>query len=181
MATVDEKRSLRRQVRDYKAHMTPEMVLDASADIFAQVEEMPEFREASTVLAYWSMPDEVGTHDVISRWSASKKVVLPVVDGRNLILREYSPDTMLPGYREILEPGPDAAAVPSEKVDFAIIPGMAFDRDGRRLGRGGGFYDGLLPQLSCMKVGVCFGCQVVESVPCEEHDCKVDKVVTNRK
>lgn len=181
MTVLDAKRLLRRQVKERKARMTAEAVQAASADIFAQVEAMPGFMAASTVLAYWSLDDEVATHAAVERWSASKRVLLPVVEGERLVLRQYAPDSMVPGYRGILEPGPAAPAADPGDVDLAVIPGMAFDPQGHRLGRGGGFYDRLLPQLACVTVGVCLDIQMTDAVPCEPHDCKVDKVVTNRK
>lgn len=179
MATIDDKKALRRQVRAQKSQLTAEAVRAASADIFRQLEELPEFGVARTVMAYWSMDDEVATHEAIERWSADRRVALPVVVGDSLELRLYDPSQMLPGYRGILEPGSDATKVEPYEVDLAVIPGMAFDSEGHRLGRGGGFYDHLLPQLACMKVGVCLDCQKVAEVPCEEHDCMVDKVITN--
>lgn len=181
MAIPDEKKLLRKQVRERKARLSAEAAAWASADIIAQVEALPAFAGASTVLAYWSMADEVQTHEAVARWSASKRVLLPVVVGDGLVLRQYGAGSMMPGYRGILEPGPDSAAAAPEEVELAIIPGMAFDVEGHRLGRGGGYYDRLLPQLRCMKLGVCYDCQFLASVPCEKHDCKVDKVVTNRK
>jgi 5-formyltetrahydrofolate cyclo-ligase len=75
-----------------------------------------------------------------------------------------------------MEPSQDAPV--AEKIDLVIVPGMAFDSKGNRLGRGGGFYDRLLPTLSCPKVGVCRNHQFVEEVPVQSWDQKVDIVVT---
>jgi 5-formyltetrahydrofolate cyclo-ligase len=153
-------------------------VADAAQDvsIWSQVEDLPEFKAAGSVLLYWSMASEVDTHAFAQRWYDRKKLYLPKVSGESLEIREYIPDDIAPGYRGIMEPS-DKAPV-AEKVDLVIVPGMAFDARGNRLGRGGGFYDRLLPSLSCPKVGVCRRHQFVEEVPVQAWDQKVDIVVT---
>ena len=67
----------------------------------------------------------------------------------------------------------------SADIDLAVIPGMAFDRDGHRLGRGKGFYDKLLPGIKCRKIGLCFSFQLADSVPIEPHDIVMDMVLTD--
>ena len=96
--------------------------------------------------------------------------------GETLEIREYIPEDMQEGYRGIMEPSPQAPIV--TEVDLVVVPGMAFDAKGNRLGRGGGFYDRLLPSLTCPKVGVCRQNQLVEEVPVQEWDQKVDIVIT---
>ena len=153
-------------------------VADVTQDvsIWEQVEELPEFKAADSVLPYWAMESEVDTHAFARRWYGHKKLYLPKVAGETLEIREYIPDDLAPGYRGIMEPSQDAPL--AEKIDLVIVPGMAFDAKGNRLGRGGGFYDRLLPTLSCPKVGVCRNHHVVEEVPVQSWDQIVDIVVT---
>lgn len=153
-------------------------IADATQDvsIWEQVEALPEFKAADSVLLYWSMQSEVDTHAFAQRWYGRKKLYLPKVVGDKLEIREYIPDDLSPGYRGIMEPSGDAPL--AGKIDLVIVPGMAFDAKGNRLGRGGGFYDRLLPELSCPKVGVCRRHQFVEDVPVQAWDQKVDIVVT---
>lgn len=153
-------------------------IADKAADIsiWQQLESLKEFKDAASVLAYWSMPSEVSTHLFICRWYGKKRIFLPRVAGDVLEIREYDPDKMVEGYRGIMEPSKEA--VTATEVDLAIVPGMAFDASGNRLGRGGGFYDRLLPLLHCPKVGVCRSHQFVEEVPVQPWDSKVDIVVT---
>ena len=144
--------------------------------VWEQVESLPEFIGAESVLLYWSMPSEVGTHAFARRWYGRKRLYLPRVEGEVLEIREYSPDGLVEGYRGIMEPSPQAPCV--SEVDLAIVPGLAFDAKGGRLGRGGGFYDRLLPSLHCPKVGVCRQGQLVDEVPMQAWDQKVDIVIT---
>lgn len=133
---------------------------------------------AHTVLLYHSLPDEVDTHDFIRRWAGQKRILLPVVKGEDLELRPYTGDNCLAeGAFHIDEPtGP--AFTDYVAIDLAIIPGVAFDRQGNRLGRGKGYYDRLLPRLeNTYKIGLCFPCQLVDRIPAEAHDVKMDEVL----
>ena len=170
MCIIDKKKRLRRRIRG--------SVADAARDvsIWEQLESLPEFSRADSILLYWSMPSEVGTHSFLSRWYGKKKLYLPKVVGDGLEIREYIPEDLEEGYRGIMEPSSQAPSV--TEVDLVVVPGMAFDARGNRLGRGGGFYDRLLPSLSCPKVGVCRSVQLVDEVPVQEWDQKVDIVIT---
>lgn len=150
-----------------------------SAEILAALEAHPAFRAASTVLLYHSLKDEVDTHEFIRKWSRKKRILLPVVVGDDLELRIYTrPEDMTIGAYGIDEPTgelfTDYAA-----IDFIAVPGVAFDRSGNRLGRGKGYYDRLLPRIpSAYKAGICFPFQLVEEVPAEAFDIRMDEVIT---
>lgn len=150
-----------------------------SAEILAALEAHPAFRAASTVLLYHSLKDEVDTHEFIRKWSRKKRILLPVVVGDDLELRIYTgPKDMAIGAYGINEPTgelfTDYAA-----IDFIAVPGVAFDRSGNRLGRGKGYYDRLLPRIpSAYKAGICFPFQLVEEVPAEAFDIRMDEVIT---
>lgn len=174
---MEDKVSLRRIIREKKAAMSEQQKALASDAVASALEALPSFRGAGTVLAYWSMSDELDIRDFILRWSRHKRMVLPVVVGDALELRVFSEDGLVPGYRGIMEPGPSCPLVDPSEVDLALVPGMAFDPSGRRMGRGGGFYDRLLPVLDCPKLGLCYPCQLVDEVPVEDHDVTVDAVI----
>lgn len=153
-----------------------------SADIMAALEQHPAFRAAHTVLLYHSLKDEVDTHDFIRRWSGRKRILLPVVVGDELELRVYhGPETMAAGSYGILEPTGEAFT-DYASIGFAAIPGMAFDRAGNRLGRGKGYYDRLLPHLpaTTYKAGICFPYQLIDEVPAEPFDIRMDEIITQR-
>lgn len=85
---------------------------------------------------------------------------------------------LLAGRFGILEPGRDAPEVPANQLDLTLVPGVAFDPMGRRVGRGKGFYDRLLVTISGAKCGICFDQQIRSGLPMEPHDIKLDYVVT---
>ena len=135
---------------------------------------------AHTVMAYCSLSDEVDTRQLLNRLVAmGKRVLLPkVTSGTRMELREYHGEAdLISGAYGIMEPdGPTFTDYAS--IDVAIVPGMSFDKDGNRLGRGKGYYDRFLVNLPhCYKIGMCFDFQRVEHVPCESTDIAVDEVI----
>ena len=173
----EKKKNIRKDVSVLKKILNIEQKNSFSKDVFAFVETLEEFKKAKTVLLYYAMKDEVQTEFFLKKWCDSKRIVLPVVVGDDLIFREYFPDKVAVGYQSILEPT-DTAIVDFKEIDFAIIPGVAFDRNYNRLGRGKGFYDRILSSLNCDKVGVCYSLQLVKEIPVEDFDKPMTKVVT---
>lgn len=151
----------------------------ASETILSQIEVLPEFINSHTVLLYYALGDEVQTENFLNKWYSSKRILIPLVEGEELILKVFSPDKIVPGYKSIPEPSFDAETVPPEEVELAIVPGVAFDASGNRLGRGKGFYDRLLPKLKCTTIGIGFDFQMVLEIPVEPFDQKLDKILTN--
>lgn len=166
-------------MRELKRQLSPEEKLRRSEGIMARVERLPEFREAKVVLLYWSMADEVQTHTFVERWYREKVLLLPCVDGDDLRLRQYTgPECLVAGEQfGIGEPtGPEYKEL--EKVELIIVPGVAFDRRNNRMGRGRGFYDRLLKSTpNAKKIGVAYDFQMLDEIPVEEHDVKMDKVI----
>lgn len=180
--TIDEqKKELRRFVRALKGGFTPEQKLEKSVSVQKRVLQLPELATSDTILLYHALPDEVNTdlllESLSNRRKGNKRVALPVVDGENLILKEYIPDNMSEGYNNILEPADTNIIDPSE-IDLAIIPGMAFDRSYNRMGRGKGFYDRLLNSLHCKKIGIAFSFQIFDTIPCGDYDFPMDMVIS---
>lgn len=141
---------------------------------------LPELRMASTVLTYAALADELDPAEVLPRLrDRGVRTLFPRVRGDELELVVASDLLALSlGYRGVREPtGP---TIDPAVVDVALVPGVAFDVHGGRLGQGGGHYDRLLAVLppTCTTVGVCFACQVVPHVPLDDHDRRVDVVVT---
>ena len=166
-------------MRELKRQLTPEEKLRRSGLIMEQVQQLPAFRKAKVVLLYWSMADEVQTHAFVEKWYKDKVLLLPCVDGDDLRLRQYTgPECMVAGEQfGIGEPtGPVWDNLDS--VELIVVPGVAFDRRNNRMGRGRGFYDRMLKSTpNAMKVGVAFDFQLLDSVPTEPHDVKMDKVI----
>jgi 5-formyltetrahydrofolate cyclo-ligase len=174
------KKEIRTSIRQQKKLLSPEEILRLSQHLLSKVEMLDCFVRANTVLAYWSLPDEVHTHDFVLRWHGVKKIVLPVVAGNDLELRVFEGLNAMAQSRSfgIMEPVHGELVSP-ENIDFALIPGVAFDRMGNRLGRGKGFYDRILHRIGACKVAVGYPFQLVGSVPVEGHDAPVDLVICN--
>ncbi|MFT3737925.1 MAG: 5-formyltetrahydrofolate cyclo-ligase [Breznakibacter sp.] len=180
--TIDQKNALRAMVKERLAEVPPVQLAAQSQSIFQKVEQLPAFHQASHILAYWSMLKEVDTHFFVEKWTAEKHVYLPVVQGEDLQLVRFSGRGQMARHPRffIYEPLGDVF-VELSKISLAIVPGLAFDRHGRRLGKGGGFYDRFLPKLTnAQKIGVAFAEQMVDEIPVEPHDRSVDLVISAR-
>ncbi|MDY5813942.1 MAG: 5-formyltetrahydrofolate cyclo-ligase [Bacteroides sp.] len=177
---MEQKKRLRSLMRAEKAKYTANDLQALSTEVLDALESCPEFVQARTVLLYHSLPDEVYTHTLIERYASSKRIVLPRVMGDDLSLHLYTGKNDLQrGSYGIDEPVGEVFDSYDE-IELAIIPGMAFDRQGNRLGRGKGYYDRLLPRLKAFKMGLCFPFQYVDNVPTEATDMAMDKVVSGQ-
>jgi 5-formyltetrahydrofolate cyclo-ligase len=179
MPTIKEQKvKLRNQIKQLKSLHTDAEKEKQSAIIFMKVEQLSVFQKANTILLYWSMDDEVSTHNFIEKWWKTKTILLPVVDGNTLRIKKYAgKQSMKPGEQfGILEPiGIEFTSF--ENIDLIILPGMAFDQKNNRLGRGRGYYDKLLETTKAVRVGVCFDFQYFENIPVEMHDLPMGIVV----
>lgn len=175
-----EKKELRRQIKELKQKVSNEDKKTKSLIIFRKIEELNEFKTSRTVMAYWSMDDEVYTHDFVLKWQKEKTIILPVVKGNDLELRIFTgKDNMATGQSfGISEPKGEKFNKP-EDIDLILVPGIAFDSNNNRLGRGKAYYDKLLKKTRAYKVGICFDFQLIESVPVDEHDVKMDLLISN--
>lgn len=182
MDLKEQKKAIRKEMRAKKSLLPDNVRSSLSLKIAEKLLAMDEIANAGTILLYASLPDEVDTESLLRRLSdrreGDKRIILPVVEGEYLLLKEYIPEEMETGYCNISEPGGDESTDPSE-IDLAIIPGVAFDSNCNRMGRGKGFYDRLLPFLKCRKIGLGFNFQIVPQVPCEEFDKPLDMVITD--
>lgn len=167
-------------MRVIKRQYSSENKKNLSASVWEKVEKTDKFKKAKVVMAYWSMDDEVYTHDFVRRWSATKELLLPCVRGDELEIRRFEGDENMVAGEGYGIPEPVGAVFPEpESIDLILVPGVAFDADGNRLGRGKGYYDKILKRTSAYKMGVCFDFQYVSRVPVEECDMPVDTVVVS--
>ena len=172
------KEELRQLIRQQKRQFTPAQLEELSLPVLDRLR--PYLTETSVVMAYYSLSDEVCTHQLIDELVAEGKTVLlpKVLDDETMELRRYqSVDDLREGTFHLMEPVGEPFTDYGE-INVAIIPGMAFDADGHRLGRGKGYYDRFLQSVpDIKKIGVCFDFQKVDIVPSKAHDVIVDIVV----
>ena len=175
-----DKRTLRKQIRETKRQFSDKELEELSLPIISRLLSHPVIVGSKTILMYYSLHDEVNTHHAVNQLIASgKTVLLPrVVDGENMEIRVYrSPDDLAPGRYGIMEPTGETYTR-YEDIDVAVVPGMAFDQYGHRLGRGKGYYDRFLPKAShAYKIGVCFDFQKQEAIPTDANDIAMDCVL----
>lgn len=177
-----EKKILRKKIKRQKNRYNEDELKTIGQDAMAQLEELPEFQRAKTIFIYWSLPDEVPTHELIEKYRRQKKIILPRVVGDHLELREYSGiESLETGHSHGIQEPTGMVFTDLESIDLAVVPGLAFTKNGERLGRGGGYYDRTLPFLArAFKVGVAFPFQIIPRIPTDDHDERMDKVIAAR-
>lgn len=172
--TKFEVRNKIKELRNLLNDAERELAADA---VFSRIENSAAFQLAERILMYHSLPDELDTRKFLRKWKDRKQFFLPRVNGVNLELLPYDESRLEIGSFHIEEPKGDAV-YPVEEIELMIIPGVAFDRKGKRLGRGKGFYDRLLATTSATKIGVGYEFQLVDELPTEKHDIGMDMVFT---
>lgn len=173
-----KKEDIRRQVKARKMLLSDEEKRSAAERVFAMLESTAEFLMAGSVLMYHSLPDELSTRSFIAKWAPRKRFYLPRVNGLNLEILPYEESQLAIGSFHIEEPtGNDLSRV--EDMELVVVPAVAYDRRGNRVGRGKGYYDRLLEHCLATKVGVGYDFQLMdEEIETAPHDVGVDVVIT---
>ena len=153
--------------------------MSAADEVFEQLEQTAAFLLADRILMYHSLPDELSTHRFLDKWHGRKSFFLPRVNGVNLEILPYDETRLELGAFHIEEPTGENTVSPDE-IELVIVPAVAYDRAGNRLGRGKGFYDRLLSNTAATKVGIGYEFQIVDEIPAEPHDVKMDMVITQK-
>ncbi|MDE7336167.1 MAG: 5-formyltetrahydrofolate cyclo-ligase, partial [Muribaculaceae bacterium] len=161
------KDQIRRAIRARKLLLTESDRHSAAEAVFAALERTAHFILADRVLIYASLPDELPTRDFIAKWSRRKQFFLPRVNGVNLELLPFDQTRLHLGAFHIEEPTGNDIVDPST-IDLIIVPAVALDSRGNRLGRGKGFYDRLLRDLRATTIGVGYDFQLIsDGIPVE--------------
>jgi 5-formyltetrahydrofolate cyclo-ligase len=179
MEIARNKKVIRKHISDLKGHISSQQLADESRQIVEVLEKMDVFKKACTILAYWPIKGEVDLRELLRRWQDKKRFLLPVVKDDYLEIRSFEGESALEKGRSygILEPT-SASFLALGQIDLVLVPGVAFDGEGYRLGRGKAYYDRLLPKMpQAHKLGVAFSFQMVDKVPSESHDALMDAVV----
>lgn len=174
------KDEIRQWIRERKRQFTRQQLEELSFPVVRRLQDL--LADRRVVMAYYSLPDEVFTHDLIDALVADgHTVLLPrVTGGDTMEVRRYtSRKDLEEGAFHILEPVGEVFSDLSA-IDTVLVPGIAFDGEGHRLGRGRGYYDRFLRSLpsSARKIGVCFPFQLLDTVPSERHDVVMDDVIS---
>lgn len=172
-----EKNEIRRKIKALRSMLLDHEKMSAAEEVFEQLEKTAAFLLADRILMYHSLPDELSTHKFLDKWHDRKRFFLPRVNGVNLEILPYDKSRLELGAFHIEEPTGDET-VSADEIELVIVPAVAYDRKGNRLGRGKGFYDRLLASTKATKIGVGYEFQIVDEIPAEPHDVPMDMVIS---
>ncbi len=185
-----QKQTLRKEILTLRENQTPAEIIEKNKQIFDILANWQVFKSADAVLIYMDFRSEVQTRQIVDYCLENNKdVIVPVVkqDTKQIVLVAVDNDTtFVKSKLGILEPVIEKDSVRTlYDIDLVLAPGVAFDQAGNRLGYGGGYYDRLLAAHSeirhLIKVyGLAFDCQLVDDVPTDKTDCKMDGVITEK-
>ncbi|MDD4869785.1 MAG: 5-formyltetrahydrofolate cyclo-ligase [Kiritimatiellae bacterium] len=182
---MKNKEELRRLISEQRAKMQPEWTRESSLLAQRMLVALPEFRKALSVCCYMAVSGETETDLIIERcWKNGKKVCVPAFrkEIKAYGLAEFRKDMhVVPGRFGVSEPeNPEWKAV--DDVDFIVVPGLAFDPQGGRVGHGGGYYDRILEGMKkVFKAGLAFEFQIFDRVPMLDEDVRMDAVITEKR
>ena len=173
------KQKLRKEAKEQRFSETG--VQEKSEKIIETLFKSPEYIKAKKVLFYVSIGKEVNTRQAIDMSIGEKKVFIPYIVGKDIEISEISSlSETVPGSFGIPEPilkNP----LPIREIDLIIVPGIAFDDLGNRIGYGMGYYDKLISKSSAPCIALAYESQIYPMIPVEEHDKRVDKIITEKK
>ncbi len=178
--TGEKKKKMRTAVRQAGKAVGECERVNFSNEVIRRIEDSPRFRHANVIAAFASLPDEVCTDELLHRWNGTKKIALPSIEFGRMVFREYiGHEDLARGEYGIMAPY-TSRIVPPEEIELMLVPGLAFDEKGNRLGRGKGFYDRYLAMryaLGIHKIGICMPHQIVDQVPIGPNDVSMDEVI----
>lgn len=176
-----KKHKIRQKILNFRNNLSSLEINKESQIISQKVLALDEIKKCQNVLIYLQINNEVDTKSIINYLKRHKKrVCLPkFLKGKWIIVQFKNWGQLQPGPFRILQPN-DNQVINVEKIDVAIIPGVAFDKNGARLGFGKGVYDKLLKDFSKPKIGLGYDFQIIDPIPMKKHDLVMDIIVTNK-
>ena len=182
---MDEKKALRKEILAGLKSQAPGERKEKNTIIKNKVFSLPEFRKAKNIMCYISLDTEVDTREIIKdSLKQGKRIFAPVIKGDNLGLAEVKcmDSDLERGPTGVLQPENEAnSSFRARSIEIVIVPGIAFDRNGARLGRGKGYFDRFLSKLpnTVKTIALGFDFQIKKSIPVSSRDIPVDLVITN--
>jgi 5-formyltetrahydrofolate cyclo-ligase len=179
------KKKIRNNMLEKRNTLTSEQIESMSKQICETFVSSHEFKIAETIMIYLSFGSEVKTNYIIEyAWQCKKRIVVPSTNPttRKLIISSIDNyNDLEPGYMGIREPKKHLRRdISKEEINIVVVPAVAFDRKGYRLGYGGGYYDRFLFGMTAYKTGLAFSCQIVNEVPTDWYDLPVDGIITDK-
>ena len=179
------KKALRASIKQKRRALSIEYRQQASRKMQAELTKLPCYQAAEYIMLYMAMQDEVQLDELIAMvLNDGKKAVIPLVTGAGLMeavglsdMADLVPDKY--GIKTVSEE--KLRLIAPDQIDLIIVPGVAFDKAGHRLGMGGGFYDRFMLRASrAVRAALAYDCQLLVAVPAEVHDLTVDYIITEK-
>lgn len=176
------KQAFRKRLLKYRMMMKPNQVEIKSAMASLKVISLKEIDIAKNILLYLPIKNEINTKYLLNYFSENKKqIILPAFNKKYWFFSKYNiDDTLVDGPFNIKQPK-KLRPFSALDLDLAILPGLAFSRNGFRLGYGKGVYDRLLKGSRCLKIGFCFDFQIVDKLKLDSYDVPVDIIVSEKR
>lgn len=183
MNIEQQKKRLRQEILLQRLSLTEEEIKEKSDLISEKFIARFKHRKDLKVMAFMPFRNEVDTKGIITEiMEQNGSIILPRVVKESHTIRAYHVENLATevetGTWGISEPLLSLPEVPASEIDIVLVPGIAFDRQGNRLGYGGGFYDRFLPMTKALKLGICFDFQVCQHIPAQAWDEKLDDILT---
>lgn len=179
---MEDKKKVRKKIKTNLEQVTDEERLEYTKQISTQLFALSEWKQAKLIGVTISIPPEVPTFHIIEQaWREGKEVAIPKCypEDKTMEFKKITSFEQLESvYSGLLEPVENTLKVTPEDIDLLIVPGLAFSRDGYRLGFGGGYYDRFLSNYNGSTVALAFECQLIDELPTELHDIPVHQIVT---
>jgi 5-formyltetrahydrofolate cyclo-ligase len=172
------KDQLRQESKRIRAALREEACQDASATICCHIQDWGVFQEAEVVLTYMPMRREVDLTPLCARFQKKGWAIPRIRPGGEMVFQVYDPTQLVLHPYGMLEPGPLCPVIPPEAIQLALVPGLAFDLNGWRLGYGGGFYDRFLCSYRGSYAGITYQALLKEDVPHDSHDIPMQFLIT---
>lgn len=173
------KKDIREKVNGLRKSLSQEEIDEKSKVIVEKLMALDEYKNAKTIMSYVSLYMEVNTQKFIKDEFTNKNIVVPVIHDANIQVSKLKKFEFSEGKFGVLEPLDKEAH--QGKIDVVIVPGVAFDPKGRRIGFGKGYYDKFLKNFDGLKIAFAFDEQIVDDVPTDEHDVGMDMIITDKR
>ncbi len=176
------KDEVKKKMLEKRKYLPKEEIIEKSRKIEANLFNLEQYKKSKTIMFFVSFNSEAYTHDMIRKSLKDKTVVVPKVVHHEIepsVIIDF--DNLISGKFGILEPI-DVIKIAYKNIDLVLVPGIAFDKEGHRIGYGFGYYDRFLRKVpKAIKIGLAFDFQVADKIPREEHDAPVDLIVTDER
>ena len=176
------KNKIKESILEKRNSLPKKDIIEKSRKIEEKWIGLEQYKKSKTPMFFVSFKNEIDTHDLIKHALKEKVVIVPKVTNKQIepsVITDF--DNLIEGKFGVLEPI-EAMNVPYKNIDLVLVPGIAFDLDGHRIGQGLGYYDNFLKKVpKAVKIGLAFDFQIVDKIPNEEHDVAVDFIVTEER